>query len=346
ETGGVLYASFVYYNDVDVTGVARYLTPAEDKVCKDCGDWDYLVEGLTVDEEEFDAWPHALKICGCLTPDSNTRLFAIDAWAGYDMEDYEYGAVWTFQDCYSKGAPDITTPADGETIAAGCTECESVPITFRWDRMCDACSYNLQIALDEDFMELVTEIHIGGDDYEEGDAPSYMEIEDLMPEYTYYWRVQAADAETGQYIRSWWSETQSFTIAPGRGAGVNLIAPEGGATGLPVGGIGFSWSDVTTADEYDFVLSANADLSSPIATEEGLTGTAAAYTGTLDYETPYFWQVMALKDGAVISTSTLGTFTTVAEGEEPVTPEPLATPVWVWVIIAIGAVLVIVVIVL
>ncbi|MCK4698263.1 MAG: hypothetical protein KAT53_08170, partial [Dehalococcoidia bacterium] len=48
------------------------------------------------------------------------------------------------------------------------------------------------------------------------------------------------------------------------------------------------------------------------------------YTGTaLDYETPYYWHVTALKEGGVISTSTIGTFTTVAEEEEPKPPDML-----------------------
>jgi hypothetical protein len=111
--------------------------------------------------------------------------------------------------------------------------------------------------------------------------------------------------------------------------------------------LGFSWSEVTTADEYDWVLSANSDLSSPLDTKEGLTTAATAYTGTaLDYETPYFWQVLDYKDGALIDTSTVGTFTTVAEEDEVLPPDEVTTPFWVWVVIAIGAVLVIVVIVL
>jgi len=306
-----------------------------------------------MEQEGFEAIPHALKICGCLTPDSSTKLFAIDAWGGYDMAAYEDGAVWTFEDCYSKGAPDLISPADGATIAADPCSCYSVPFTLKWDRLCDACSYNIQFALDEDFDELVGgTIHIAGDDFS-GDNPSFHiqggpEAEfPLSCETTYYWRVQAADAETGQYIRSWWAEAQSFTVAPAEGAGVALIAPEAGATDVATANVGFSWSEVATADEYDWVLSANSDLSSPLDTEEGLTTAATAYTGTaLDYETPYFWQVLAYKDGALIDTSTVGTFTTVAEEDEVLPPDEVTTPFWVWVVIAIGAVLVIVVIVL
>jgi len=361
DTGGVLYASYYYCGTtVNITGVARYLTPGEETICQECGDWDYLVEGLGENagyEEVFAAWPDALKICGCLEPgcsmddlDKCSKLFAIDFWNAYDMDEGEEGTVWTFLDCYAKGAPDLKSPANGATIAADPCTCYSVPFTLMWERMCDACSYIVQIALDEDFEELVDTIQIEGEDIA-GDAPSYHlkggAAGGLSCETTYYWRVRAKDAETGQYIRSWWSDHWSFSVAPSVGAGVNLVSPEAGATDVATTDIAFSWSEVATADEYNWLLSANTDLSPSIASEEGLTEAAAQYTGSaLDYDTPYYWQVIALKDNVPISTSTIGTFRTMAEPDEPYVPPKEEIPVWVWVVIAIGAVLVIVVIVL
>ena len=92
DTGGVLYASYV---SGDTTGVARCLTPAEDLCCGGT-DWDYLTVGLT--SELFAMMPQALKICGCLTANSNSKLFAIDSSEYYDMEDAETGTVWSFED--------------------------------------------------------------------------------------------------------------------------------------------------------------------------------------------------------------------------------------------------------
>jgi hypothetical protein len=56
--------------------------------------------------------------------------------------------------------------------------------------------------------------------------------------------------------------------------------------------------------------------------------------------------VTAYNEGTMVGTSAIGTFTTMAEPEEPPPVEDPGTPMWVWVVIAIGAVLVIVVIVL
>jgi len=403
ETGGVLYASFYYdadgvYNG-DLTGVARRLNPAEETVCPTCVEWDYLIEGLPNHSDEcydigpdFAAYPDALKICGCLTPDSNSKLFAIDYddW-GYDMYhpleegDNFDGGLWMFEDCYAKKAPDLIYPGEGDTLPSDPCDCIPLPFTMRWDRLCDACSYDVQIALDEDFNEVILDTRYRcytGDGTPtldrcctysppEGETPSayfldiWGEYRVLICEFTYYWRVRAADAATDQIIHSWWSEPFSFTVAPGPGTGVELIAPENGATSVAVNDIPFSWTEVASATEYDWMLSANADMSSPIATAEALPTPSGKYSGTaLDYETAYFWQVTALKDGSPISTSEIGTFTTAAAAQfccpqcglcfdtQAELQEHIEemhgpiTPVWVWVVIAIGAVLVIVVIVL
>jgi len=391
ETGGVIYASYVGNWTADIgdgcdtpetwcTGVARRLYPAEEVICAECGEWDYLTVGLNEDNAElFVMTPDALKICGCLDPTTNSKLFAIDGRVpnGYDMDDGEDGTVWTFEDCYGKKAPTLKSPADGEVIDADPCSCYSVPFTFLWDRLCDACSYDIQIALDEEFDEIVYDstfdLDLGGKSYRPpaGNAPSY-HIQGglaggLSCESTYYWKVRAADAENCQIIHSWWSEARSLTIAPQVQSGIiTLVAPEPGALNQPTKNLGFSWNLLADADAFDWVLSANADLSSPLDSNTGLTSTATSYTGTLTHGTTYYWQVTAYNEGAPISMSAIGTFTTGATGpfcsaidgmcfetrEEleahnaGLAEEPTPTPFWVWVVIAIGAVLVIVVIVL
>ncbi len=383
-TGGVLYASFTreycdYAGAPDCntwtcwqTGVARSLNPAETIECATCVEWDYLTVGLDY-EVGFQATPNALKICGCLTPDSNSKLFAIDSWGaseyGYDMSNHEDGAVWTFEDCYAKKAPDVTSPTGNTTIKADPCSCYNAPFGITWDGLCDACHYEIQFALDEDFTAVFDTISAPR---EGSKTPtSYLVAggvggEGLSCETTYYMRVRATQAGTCQVIHSWWSDPMKVTIAPSVGAAaIDLVAPAPGATGVGTMNVGFSWHMTATADAFKWVLSANADLSSPLQTKTGLTTTACTYTGTLTHGTTYYWQVTAYNAGAVISTSVIGTFTTGAQGAfcDPIDglcfdsaaalqaheatshPAP-ATPFWVWVVIAIGAVLVIVVIVL
>jgi hypothetical protein len=384
ETGGVLYASFYAWWDGEgnddccetggcywwYTGVARCLTPITELCCGvGEAEWDYLVWGLEPAgasyPTKFVMAPQALKICGCLTADSNTKLFAIDGWNGYDMDEGQNGTVWTFEDCYSKKAVEITSPVEGFVVPADPCTCSNVPFTVKWDRLCDACSYDIQFSLDEDFEDAMEIWHVWPD------APMtpslWVDAGEFTCEFTYYWRVRAADAETCQWIHSWWSEPRSFTIAPSVvAAQINLVSPVPGATGVGKTGVGFSWNMMASADAFDWVLSKNANLSSPVESKTGLTDTAYACTKTLDYGTTYYWQVTAYKEGSAISVSPVGTFTTAVTGAFCCPQDGLcfatqaeleahtadvhggagATPFWVWVVIAIGAVLVIVVIVL
>jgi len=390
ENGGVIYASYYGYVAVNatdgywLTGVARSLE-REVTVCTTCLMWDFLWEGLTADiepwngvwgpyyPEGFEATTDALKICGCLDPTSNTKLFAIDAWWDYDFEDNDFGSVWTFEDCYAKKAPETVTP---EVKADPCS-CFSAPFTLTWDPLCDACVYEIQFALDEDFTMPVKVNNEGSPatDYIisgiTGDSPSFSVLggQDggLSCETTYHWRVRASEAATGQVIHSWWTVGESFTVPPSILASqIELVAPAPGALNVPPKNPGFSWDLLAEANSFNWVLSKNADLSAPVSTKTGLTESATTHSGTLDYGTTYYWQVTAYKDDSIVGVSAIGTFTTAPTGafccpidglcfdtqaalqahNADAHPAVPATPVWVWVVIAIGAVLVIVVIVL
>jgi hypothetical protein len=400
DTGGVLYASYVgetcesdwstsddWFNcwkDAEKcwdTGVARTLTPAGEIECEKCVEWDYLTVGLTGDEW-FIAPPYALKMCGCTTPTTNTKLYAIgmdyesindgevsvqdDGGVWYDMAKAKWGTVWTFEDCYAKKAPELTSTSN-MTIPADCY-CSNLPFSIRWDGVCDACYYDLQIALDDQFTDVVAEwdYQEGGKDMLGATGLSYVVPDILTCEVTYYWRVRAHEASTCQIIHSWWSDAETFTVAPSAAQGaITLIAPVSGATDVGIKNVGFSWDLTATANKFDWVLSKNADLSSPIESKTGLTSKAYTYSNTLVHGTTYYWQVKAYNGGTLVSTSSVGVFTTGALGPycDPIdglcfdtqaeltaheaTAHPAAgTPFWVWVVIAIGAVLVIVVIVL
>jgi hypothetical protein len=354
ETGGVLYASYLgYYDDYGYccedgwnewyTGVARCLTPITE-ICCGVGEaeWDYLTVGL--EDELFSMAPDALKICGCLDETTNSKLFAIDGSEDYEIGKGEEGTVWTFEDCYAKKGVELVSPDDEAVIAADPCWCESVPFSVKWNRLCDACGYEIELARDEEFTDIIDSWEVCP---EAPLTPSAWMDYLLTPEFTYYWHIRAVEAETCQDIKSWWSETRSFTVAPSTGAAeIDLVSPKPGATDVAVEDVGFSWDLLATANEFDWVLSANADLSSPVEEQTALTNTAYGCTETLDYDTTYYWQVTAYNEGVPISTSVVSTFRTMAEPSGAPDQVPVETPTWVWVVIAIGAVLVIVVIVL
>jgi len=363
-TGGVLYATF--YDATgnatsDVTGVARCLNPAQEVACGGA-DWDYLVEDTADDHGQFTLEPSSLKICGCLTPDTNAKLFAIDDNAYYKSfanaksiaEDSSVGRLWTYEDCFAKAAPVIVSPADNVVVDADPCYCWNDAFTLKWERQCDACSYNLQISRDADFTEVVFDEFNGKDestclenDYDppSGSNPSYVVANGALGTgscgTTFYWRVRSADAETGEIIHSPWSDVRSFTVATGPGAALTLTNPSNGAIGVAVTGIPFTWDAVPDSTGYEFSM-VNAATDADVVSATPVSGTTYTYTGTLSYNTSYYWTVKALKDSVVFGQAT-ATFTT---GAEEAVPIPPTTPAWVWVIIGIGAVLVIVTLVL
>ena len=376
-TGGVLYAPYVYIDGNDVyTGVARCLTPAK-AVCCGAFDWDYLHAGLSkvapAGQERFSLEPSDIEICGCLTPATNSILTAVDnrAYYGGDLTDYAeadhaaVGRVWNYEDCFAKTAPALSAPANGATVAADACFCWNDAFLLSWSRPCNACSYDLELAQDTSFTIGVRRLTIEKDGSftstgpavtgagsREGTTPGFSVANSGLGDgscgKTYYWRVRVHDAETNEIIHSQWSETRNFVVAAAPVAGIELTAPDNGASNVPRANTGFTWKNVQYADSYTLVLSKSSDLSSPVVTKTGLTtGTAYSNAGPLDYSTTYYWKVTALKGSNVLSVSSVSTFTTVSA--PPVAPPPAPAPKvpsWVWVVIGIGAVLVIVVIVL
>jgi len=380
ETGGVLYASYIgAYTASDAppsctnsvtwyTGVARSLNPAKTIECLSCVEWDYLTVGLTA-AEYFRMVPDALKSCGCLEPTTDTKLFAIGRVAtGYDMAKAQDFTVWMFDDCYAKKAPELEPLP--EVIPADPCSCYNAPFEINWDCLCDACYYEVQYDLDGTFSNPTTIVIAPTPG---GAATGYLfpggEAAGLFScETSYHMRIRASQAGTCQVIHSQWSDGVEFTVAPSvqdEYSTIKLLSPERGAINQPTKNVGFSWDLAATWDSFNWVLSANADLSSPLDSKTDLNNGAATYTGTLEHGTTYYWQVEAYSEGALISTSSVGTFTTGATGPfcaadgmcfetrdeletyiASLAEEPAPTPFWVWVVIAIGAILVIVVIVL
>ncbi len=362
----------------EYSGVARNLTPC-DTACCGTEDWDYLIAGMSTQEwdperyeaaEWFNKDPNGLKICGCLSKDTNTILWAIDdCWEGYDVIGQEYGLLWSYEDCASKHGPKLTSPANNSIVSCDvCATCAGSPLTFKWERMCLACSYDIEI-MDENgnVIAAIEEIEITGNPpslYWNG-AKDYDKLDDCASGHqtpfecgrTYTWHVREANTETGECVHSPWSEAWSFTVEASSENAVKLIAPKQGDTVYQRTGVGFSWTSVYDANKYTFVLSKNADLSGALATAE-VTGTAYAYSGTLDYETTYYWQVTAWKGNIMMSQSDIGTFAIAAEEYIPPEPQPTPPPVvnipptqhivptWIYAVIGIGAALIVVVIVL
>jgi hypothetical protein len=247
---------------------------------------------------------------------------------------------------FSWAAPTLLSPEDGAMVPADPCHCCNNDFALRWEQHSNACSYDLNIALDEHFIVVVLEQTEYKPPNEEN--PSYvvtnMSLGTGSCGTTFYWRVRAVNPGGDSPTHSTWSEIRSFTVEPGPATTIHLTAPSNGATNVPPTNVSFTWSSIPHATSYNFTFSANSDLSEPIAAQTVLNGTAYIYTGTLEYQTPYYWQVSALKGSNTVTVSSTLTFTTRSPSPPP--PETPETQPWVWAVIAIAAVLVIVVTVL
>jgi hypothetical protein len=77
----------------------------------------------------------------------------------------------------------------------------------------------------------------------------------------------------------------------------NPISPQNGATSIGISSVFFSWERFYVGtQEYTFQLSKNPEIN-PVTVNTTIKsgGTTYKYTGTLEYDTTYYWRVMATK---------------------------------------------------
>jgi hypothetical protein len=184
-TGGALYgahapavdigAESLCQVDTDVSGVARTLWPTAG-MPKPGVVWDCLnVFAPTVPGVSFTAEPWSLKICGCLTMDTDTVLYALDHQMAYCCEDDQdpappdvpmwvahytgfpgympaenRGVLWAFTDCMAKKGPTLIT-ADGTLIGCDPVSGRAQEVNLCWEQLCVARGYDLEIAKMDDF---------------------------------------------------------------------------------------------------------------------------------------------------------------------------------------------------
>jgi len=340
------------------------------------------IEWSTLDDEladgvSFSLEPGSLKLCGCLTADTYTTLYAIDdnpytcwvpeykpyygsidkVWKGY-VDELGTGAIWMYTDCLAKKGPAIT-----ELDVVGCDPVSgrNQEINLAWEQLCLADEYDIIIAKDAGFTQTVWSsfhysgwtggwvlepraiITAGNDAFECG--------------HTYYWMVRVSGHAAGDdSVLSQWSASDSFQIKAGLPVtspyiGPMILTPVNGATGVPIKGATFTWTSFKNTSEYHFQLSSTADMLNVLADVKVPT-TAYTYDKDLSYATNYYWQVRANLP-APSDWSPVFSFMTEKAPPPPEVPPPPAppappppTPAWVWAVIGIGALLVIVTLIL
>ena len=107
---------------------------------------------------------------------------ASSSWSGY----------WTVT--IGVSPPVLLSPVDGNVVA-------SLRPSFTWQAAAGASYYQIQVAIDNQFVNRVIDYQLAG--------TSYMPMVNLQSGQTYFWRVRARGTYAG-YVE-WWSPAWSFT---------------------------------------------------------------------------------------------------------------------------------------
>jgi len=325
---GPLYGAFSSTG----SGVDRTLYPRSG-IPKPGVYWDTITVGLATNVQ-FSTEPDSMCI-------SENTLWAIDSRA-YDPADDE-GCLWAFIDTLAGTGLRLIQPAYGMALGCDPVSGRNQEVGLGWEQLSLADAYEVEIAKDEDFSLRITEAEPLTNPYYGPPvvtSPAYRILPAMLPEAnaTYYWRVRVRQAATGQVIRSYWSEAGSFSIKAGLPVvspylGAQALKPVHGADNIPISFIAFSWTPFKEITEYEFVLAKDSALTD-IIVQESLPTTAYKYSGRLDYDTPYFWQVAATKP-LPSEPSPVFSFTTISKPSPPPETPPLYNQLLQWLQISV-----------
>jgi len=332
------------------SGVARCLLPDSESCCEAL-EWDYLIRGLEGALATDDPYEQ-FGFSGASLGEGAVRLWSIDTgnhyWSedGKDSESYDscarefinrrWGRLWTYDDCPAVAVSTTGTGAAETLIPTDACKCTNEEFVLEWERSCDGCEYEIQVALEPEFASVVldTEDFTTGATAGESrgfyrppqpDHPSLVIAHgQLQCNTRYWWRVRTHLAETDEIIAGWWSTPASFRTAPAPAQPLVLSTPPAGATRVPLRDIGFTWNSISGATSYDFML-VDADRNH-VASRLG-PETSFILPGPLQPGMPYVWRILALDGEQVIAESARATFLTEPPAQvQPAYVQPAVTP--------------------
>ncbi|MGA2368041.1 MAG: hypothetical protein ABSF74_05685 [Dehalococcoidia bacterium] len=220
-----------------------------------------------------------------------------------------------------------------------------IPIkpTFSWSPWEDATKYQLDLASDSEFKQMVITATINATTYEYSGQLDYGT--------SYFWRVRAIEMPS-QNIPSDWSSTFDFETKHS----VQLLKPNG--YNVPVNRAQFSWDHVSGLDAtiYQIDFARDSEFNQIVASATA-TSTVYEYPGTLDYGTHYYWRVkiIEMRGQSVppdwswplsFSTEPIPTPPSTEATSPSYGLQSPSTPLWIQIAIAIGVILVVSILVL
>jgi hypothetical protein len=185
--GGVLYAQT---DNGTVSQTLRSLSPTTGEPSS--GDWSSMDEAGPA----FTATPQALKT-------SSTILWSVST---------NTSALYVFTDTLGATGPTLVSPADGAAVTMNTVSGKSNAVALTWKRLSKGTIYDVKIALDSGFTEVVKSITTSSttdDPVSVVIGPDTDNAVALSPGTTYYWKVRVNAAGP---VKSAWSETRTFKI--------------------------------------------------------------------------------------------------------------------------------------
>jgi len=201
--------------------------------------------------------------------------------------------------------PVLSAPSDNASNV-------STDTTLAWSSSIGATSYQVQVAIVADF--LTTFIDTGGI------ASNIYSINGLLNNTTYYWRVNATNANgTSPYSTAW-----KFTTIVAAPAAPALSSPADNATDIATDTT-FVWASSNGATLYQLQISTQSNFATLEVNKSDLSDTTFQAPG-LSNSTTQYWRVRAANAGGTSPWSAVWKFTTIIAGPAlPVLSAPLDT---------------------
>jgi photosystem II stability/assembly factor-like uncharacterized protein len=223
------------------------------------------------------------------------------------------GASWTQQTVGSPPpppppAPLLASPASGSSG-------QPTALTLSWNASSGATSYHVQVSASSSFSPLVAD--------QSGVTSTSYSISGLQNGTTYYWQVNASNANGTSAYSSAWNFATAASLPPPPAAPV-LASPASGSTGQPTA-LTLSWNASSGATSYHLQVSTSSSFSPLTVDQNGLTGTSYSVSG-LANGTTYYWRASASNSGGTSAYSTAWNYTTTASLPPPPAAPVLASP--------------------
>lgn len=152
---------------------------------------------------------------------------------------------------------------------------------FVWHTANYATAYDIEVATDVDFAEIVAQAADQTDTV-------YSPVSPLEFDTEYFWRVNSTDG----IVKSDWSGTWTFTTVPDRPTTPTLLFPYDNSSNVPLGTV-LTWTECEYAETYTLEISYDDIFIDIYLSDTTLTDTTislADYTSLLYFKT-YYWRV-------------------------------------------------------